>query len=295
MLQRIWKYARLSWKNLAVPDVPSPPFLILFINSICNMKCEHCFYWQQLNQPDDLTVDEIVSLSKELGPIENLNLSGGEPFIRKEFSTICRQFVKHNGVKEIYVPTNGWYTDRTLDAVRQVLQERDLRLLGIELSLDGMPEFHDEFRKAPGSFQGASVINCWCPVPNSPTCYSLDRHLNATVLSSTGPTHREETTLSQSHVFLPRKRRVHTHLPLRILPNHGRKTASLPVRGVRTDVLDDKGHALLPSPAPKNNVRHGRHTPRRGCQSVGDRPDRTAGLEYRRPLARAGRFGVSSI
>ena len=101
---------------------------------------------------------------------------------------------------------------------------------------------------------GASAINCWRPVPNSPTCYSLGRHLNATVLSSTGPTHREETTLSQSHVFLPRKRRVHTHHPLRILPNHGRKTASLPVRGVRTDVLDDKGHALLPAPASQSDI-----------------------------------------
>ena len=58
--QRIAKHARLSWQSFALPDVPSPPFLILFINSLCNMKCEHCFYWQQLNQRDDLTYDEIV-------------------------------------------------------------------------------------------------------------------------------------------------------------------------------------------------------------------------------------------
>ena len=92
--ERISKHARLNWQNLAVRDVSSPPFLILFINSICNMKCEHCFYWQQLNQRDDLTFDEIVALSEELGPIENLNLSGGEPFLRKEFGEICRQFIR---------------------------------------------------------------------------------------------------------------------------------------------------------------------------------------------------------
>ena len=153
---RIAKHARLNWQNLAVPDVPSPPFLILFINSICNMKCEHCFYWQQLNQPDDLSLDEIVTLSEELGPIENLNLSGGEPFLRKEFAAICRQFIHHNGVKEIYVPTNAYFTERTTQAVRQVLQESPgLKLLGIELSLDGMPEFHDEFRKSKNSFRKA--------------------------------------------------------------------------------------------------------------------------------------------
>jgi MoaA/NifB/PqqE/SkfB family radical SAM enzyme len=153
--ERVTKHARLNWQNLAIPEVPSPPFLILFINSICNMKCEHCFYWQQLNQPNDLTLDEIVALSEELGPIENLNLSGGEPFLRKEFATICRQFIQRNGVKEIYVPTNGYFTERTIEALRQVLKESSLKLFGIELSLDGMPAFHDEFRKSKNSFRKA--------------------------------------------------------------------------------------------------------------------------------------------
>ncbi len=150
---RVAKHARIGWQNLSIPDVPSPPFLILFINSLCNMECEHCFYWRSLNQPDDLSFDEIVALSEDLGPIENLNLSGGEPFLRKEFAAVCRQFIRQNGVKEIYVPTNGYFTERTIDALREVLQESSLRLIGIELSLDGMPEFHDEFRKAKNSFK----------------------------------------------------------------------------------------------------------------------------------------------
>lgn len=154
--KRVAKHVRLGWKNLAVPETPSPPFLILFINSICNMKCEHCFYWQQLNQKDDLSFDEIVALSEELGPIENLNLSGGEPFLRKEFAAVCRQFIRRNGVREIYVPTNGYYTERTIAALQDVLRnEPGLRLFAVELSLDGMPAFHDEFRKAKGSFQKA--------------------------------------------------------------------------------------------------------------------------------------------
>ena len=152
---RLAKYARISWENLSIPDVPSPPFLILFINSTCNMKCEHCFYWQQLNQKDDLSFEEIVALSEDLGRIENLNLSGGEPFLRKEFSAVCRQFIRHNKVKEIYVPTNGYYTERTIAALRDVLLEKSLRLIGIELSLDGMPEFHDNFRKTKNSFKKA--------------------------------------------------------------------------------------------------------------------------------------------
>jgi MoaA/NifB/PqqE/SkfB family radical SAM enzyme len=135
--------------------LPSPPFLVLFINSICNMRCEHCFYWTHLNKRDDLTVDEIFALSRSLGKIENLNLSGGEPFLRKEFAEICRQFVRHNGVRQIYVPTNGWFTDRTIAAVEKTLEEPNLDLLVAELSLDGMAEFHDTFRVAKGSFRRA--------------------------------------------------------------------------------------------------------------------------------------------
>lgn len=154
-LARVGKHLRIQWQNLSIPDVPSPPFLILFINSICNMKCEHCFYWQNLNRPDDLSFEEIVDLSEQLGHVENLNLSGGEPFLRKEFGAICRQFIRANGVKEIYVPSNGYFTERTVRQIRDTLQEPELRLFAIEFSLDGMPEFHDRFRKTKNSFTKA--------------------------------------------------------------------------------------------------------------------------------------------
>lgn len=154
-VERIKKHVRLQWQNLAIPDVPSPPFVILFINSICNMKCEHCFYWQNLNRPDDLSFEELVGLSRQLGKIQNLNLSGGEPFLRKEFGAICRQFIQQNGVEEIYVPTNGYFRDRTIVQLRETLKEPGLRLFGVELSLDGMPEFHDRFRATKNSFSKA--------------------------------------------------------------------------------------------------------------------------------------------
>ncbi len=136
-------------------DPPSPPFLILFINSTCNQTCEHCFYWKNLNQPDDLTLAELQALSKDLGRIENLNLSGGEPFLRKEFAEICLMFIQNNGVRQIYVPTNGSFADRTVRALEEVLREPELQLFGVELSLDGMPEYHDRFRGMKDAFRRA--------------------------------------------------------------------------------------------------------------------------------------------
>src|SRR6266567_1679173 len=149
---RVVRHLRLMSRNYSVA---SPPFLILFINSTCNQTCEHCFYWRNLNRPDDLTFDELRALSDDLGSIENLNLSGGEPFLRKEFGAICRMFIRTNHVKQIYVPTNGSFPDRTIRALEDTLSEPSLQLFGIELSLDGMPEFHNAFRGMKDAFERA--------------------------------------------------------------------------------------------------------------------------------------------
>jgi MoaA/NifB/PqqE/SkfB family radical SAM enzyme len=53
------------------------------------------------------------------------------------------------------VPTNGYFTDRTIAAITSVLEEPSLDLFVAELSLDGMPEFHDRFRVARNSFAKA--------------------------------------------------------------------------------------------------------------------------------------------
>ncbi|MCZ2078826.1 MAG: radical SAM protein [Bryobacterales bacterium] len=151
--ERVVRHARITWKNYQ--RRPSPPFLILFINSICNQKCEHCFYWRNLNRRDDLSKEELFELSRSLGRIENLNLSGGEPFLRPEFGEICRQFIRQNQVRQIYVPTNGYFTDRTVKQITETLKEPSLELFVAEISLDGLGEFHNQFRGSPGAFDKA--------------------------------------------------------------------------------------------------------------------------------------------
>jgi len=108
-----------------------------------------------LNRRDDLTYEELSKLSVELGNFENLNLSGGEPFLRPEFGEICRQFIRQNRVRQIYVPTNGYFTDKTVKQITVTLKEKELELFVAEMSLDGLGEFHNKFRGSPGSFDKA--------------------------------------------------------------------------------------------------------------------------------------------
>jgi MoaA/NifB/PqqE/SkfB family radical SAM enzyme len=155
VVARIHRHARISSRVHNQRERATPPFMIVFINSICNLTCEHCFYWRNLNRRDDLTFEEFRNLSLELGNFENLNLSGGEPFIRREFGDICLLFTENNRVKRIYVPTNGYFTDRTEKQLQRVFQSQTLESFVCEISLDGMPEYHDRFRGNPRSFAKA--------------------------------------------------------------------------------------------------------------------------------------------
>lgn len=155
IVSRVTRHTKLSVRAVKHRTMQTPPFMIIFINSICNLTCEHCFYWKELNKRNDLTFEEFERLSLELGDFENLNLSGGEPFIRKEFAEICELFIKNNNVKNIYVPTNGYFTDRTEAALRKILEDKNLKLFVCEISLDGMPDYHNKFRGNAQSFKKA--------------------------------------------------------------------------------------------------------------------------------------------
>jgi len=151
-VERLVRHARIVAKNYE--KSPSPPFLILFINSICNQRCEHCFYWSNLNRKDDLTKEELFKLSDELGRIENLNLSRRAlpaPGLQRDLPAL---HPAQQGAPDLRA-TNSYFKDRMLKHISATLEERELELFVVEMSLDGLGEFHDTFRGSPGSFRKA--------------------------------------------------------------------------------------------------------------------------------------------
>ncbi len=155
IVSRVQRHTQLSLRAREHRDGDTPPFLIVFINSICNLTCEHCFYWKELNQRNDLSFADFEQLTSDLGQFDTLNLSGGEPFIRADFGEICGLFITKNGVKQIYVPTNGYFTAKCEKSLRKVLAHKSLDRFVCEISLDGMPEYHNRFRGNPKSFEKA--------------------------------------------------------------------------------------------------------------------------------------------
>lgn len=129
-----------------------PLFLIVNLTTRCNMACRHCSDDVWGDSKDDHSLEMIEKFSAELGKVERIGLTGGEPFLRKDLVEICQVFAKNNQVDTIFIPTNGFDTDTTISTVRSVLKTCPDVNFSIMLSLDGFEETHDFLRKE-GSFK----------------------------------------------------------------------------------------------------------------------------------------------
>ena len=129
--------------------------VILFVTSICNARCRTCFYWLELNRKGDMTYEELSKLSATMPRFQDLWLSGGEPFLRKDLAEVISLFYNNNGIRGVRIPTNGLPTEQTLKVVRAVLEECPGLQLEIDISIDGFEETHDRIRAVPGNFQKA--------------------------------------------------------------------------------------------------------------------------------------------
>jgi MoaA/NifB/PqqE/SkfB family radical SAM enzyme len=144
----------LSWKRLSRRK-GTPVHLILFITDHCNAKCGTCFYWQSLNQGESLKPDHIEKISAGLGELVWLDLSGGEPFLRKDIDWICHKFLDDNGVRHINIPTNAIQTSVIERSVNGILANTNAFRLNIAISLDAIGENHDKIRGVPGNYKKA--------------------------------------------------------------------------------------------------------------------------------------------
>lgn len=126
--------------------------LFLFVTSKCNSKCRTCFYHDKLNDGQDLTLEEIRSISETAPSFDKLWLSGGEPFMRKDLIEIIRLFVDNNGVKVINLPSNGLLGDRIEKGIDELLEACPDLEIHLNFSLDGIGETHVAVRGVSGGF-----------------------------------------------------------------------------------------------------------------------------------------------
>lgn len=122
---------------------PSTGMLQLHLTQACNLKCKHCYFSSGTQLQDELSDSEFVNLIKEAGKmgIDCINMSGGEPFLRKRLLFEIIREATYQGIEKVSVNTNG-----------TLLTEEDASLLKkynvtVAVSLDGATaETHDYIR-----------------------------------------------------------------------------------------------------------------------------------------------------
>lgn len=135
-----------------------PVSLVHFVTRRCNARCSFCFidFEDPVPRSQEMTLDEIDRMTRTLGPtLANVNLTGGEPFLRRDLVEVTRRYYMNAGVRSVYVTTNGTFTERTESFAHSLAAEFPDRMTIVSLSVDGIAEEHDRIRRVDGLFDRA--------------------------------------------------------------------------------------------------------------------------------------------
>jgi len=133
-----------------------PVSIVHFLTNRCNARCSFCFI--DFDDPNtfkgELTLDEIEKLTKSLGKsLLNVNLTGGEPFARKDIVDIAKLYIKNSTVQSMYITTNASLPDRIENFANVITDfEKNIELT-FQISIDDFPEKHNKVRKIENLFE----------------------------------------------------------------------------------------------------------------------------------------------
>jgi len=128
----------------------APLFVIWEITGSCNLRCEHCLSSAGKPLPNELSTQEAKELLDYLETMKvfNINLSGGEPLMRKDIYDI----IDYASQKKFSIDllTNGaLVTEKVLDRLENT------NIFNVQVSIDGIGETHDSFRGRKGTYERA--------------------------------------------------------------------------------------------------------------------------------------------
>jgi len=107
----------------------------------CNAKCNMCDCFKDPSKPEEELTLEVI---KKLPEMAFTNITGGEPFIRKDLHEIVGELYKKTD--RIVISTNGYFTERILELCREFPE------VGIRISIEGLQEANDAIRGIPDGF-----------------------------------------------------------------------------------------------------------------------------------------------
>lgn len=130
-------------------QVKYPTDAIIALTYRCDARCQMCNIWQ-LKPQEFLSVDDYAKVPSTL---RDVNISGGEAFMRQEVVDIVRVIHQKCDDPHIVVSTNGFRTEHIVSSMEEL--RRTIPDIGIGVSLDGIGEVHDRIRGIRGAYDKA--------------------------------------------------------------------------------------------------------------------------------------------
>ena len=141
-----------------VQSLVLPKVAILPVTMACNARCKMCNIWHTENEKE-LSIDDYNKIFSQPILCENIssvNITGGEPFLRKDLLEITNTLLSCCKVLDsVVVNSNGFLTEEICKYFLQLKDQLDsfrrIKLF-LFLSLDGIGQLHDEIRGVSGAF-----------------------------------------------------------------------------------------------------------------------------------------------
>ncbi len=131
-------------------------YVIFYVTNRCNFKCDFCFYADEIDKgtkPDEMTLAEIEKLAKTIGPLLQLSMTGGEPFLRNDLIEVAKVLIDNTDARYVTLPTNASLTDKMVRFLEAMLPAYPDTWFRISFSIEGIGDVHDEARSMPGSYE----------------------------------------------------------------------------------------------------------------------------------------------
>lgn len=127
------------------------PVVVWNLTRTCNLRCVHCYTdSEEKKYAGELDLDQLLAVADDLVQykVPAVLLSGGEPLIHPHFWTIAERL--RAGDLRVVISTNA--TLITPDVAKRL---KDLGLIYVGASLDGIGETNNKFRGKPWAFEKA--------------------------------------------------------------------------------------------------------------------------------------------
>ncbi|NLB18133.1 MAG: radical SAM protein [Syntrophomonadaceae bacterium] len=127
------------------------PLVVWNTTNRCNLRCQHCYIEaDDVSYANELTNEEAKRFIMDLAQMEVpvLLFSGGEPLLRRDLFELG-ELAATNGLRPV-ISSNGTLID---DETAKRIKDAGFQYVGI--SIDGLRETHDSFRRKVGAFDQA--------------------------------------------------------------------------------------------------------------------------------------------